>query len=79
MSGVPEPNVTWFSNTTGTEVMLSSATNGIVIEQLVEGELVTSTLKLDSPTRYDAGQYICSSTNELGTVTVTGTLRVLCK
>ena len=59
--------------------MLSSATNGIEIEQLGEGELVTSTLILASPTRFDAGQYICSTTNELSSVTVTGTLRVLCK
>ena len=77
--GLPLPNVTWLSNTTGTPKQLSATSSGIHIVEVSTREMVSSSLTLTSPRRFDSGQYSCSSTNELGTVTVTGTLSILCK
>ena len=77
--GLPKPNVNWFSDVTGTQQQLLSSDSNVNIAETVAGAVVTSVLTLTSVTRFNDGNYICSTSNQLGNATVTGSLSVLCE
>ena len=78
MSAIPQATVTWYTDSSGSQQVLSSGA-GVSIVQTVNGNQITNMLTLTSVTQFNEGQYICSSSNVLGTATVSGNLSVLCK
>ena len=60
-SGVPRPNITWFSPTSET---LISGNNGVTITEMQEGDRdIVSTLSIATTTPSVAGQYRCVADN----------------
>ena len=60
-SGVPRPNITWFSPTSET---LMSENNGVTIMEMMEGDReIVSTLSIATTAPSVAGQYRCVADN----------------
>ena len=83
--GLPLPSIMWLYVLDDEIGMINCSESGVpafdcMIEENVEGERnLTSTLHLSSVTRSVAGEYICSSSNEVGEEMASDNLTIYCK
>ena len=83
--GLPLPVVTWLYVVNDEVNQVNCSGSGVpaldcMIEESIEGERNrTSTLELSSVMRSIAGEYVCSSANDVGERTTSANLTVYCK
>lgn len=83
--GLPLPSITWLYVVNDEVNRINCSGSGMpaldcMVEDSIEGERNrTSILRLSRVTRLNAGQYVCSSSNDLGERTASANLTVYCK